>query len=156
MSDVHGDPSGRDNTPKSGDYSTGTEPVLRIRPWGRRVRVEIGGYALAESDAVLALHEKGHGPVLYFPRDSVRMGRLQKSDTRTHCPRKGDAEYYTIAVGSCLERDGVWSYPAPFGAASAIAGFLAFRSDAVDAFDDTGNRVIGPAGCDDCGEEEES
>jgi uncharacterized protein (DUF427 family) len=78
------------------------------------------------------------------------MPRLQKSTATTYCPRKGHASYYSIAVGSCFEPDGVWYYPAPIDAAAQLAGYIAFRSDAVDAFDANGIRVLGPAACADC------
>jgi uncharacterized protein (DUF427 family) len=123
---------------------------LVIRPFPGRIRVEIGGYLLADSDAVLEVRETGRAPALYFPLSSVNLGRLQASTTTTYCPRKGEASYHSIAVGSCWELEAVWSYEAPLRVAKALAGYLAFRGDAVDAFDASGNRMLGPAACTSC------
>jgi uncharacterized protein (DUF427 family) len=124
-------------------------PVL-IRPFGSRVRVEIGGYLLADSDAVLEVIEAGHQPALYFPPSAVKTSRLQETSTTSLCPRKGEATYYSIAVGSCWEPGAVWCYRAPYPGAEALAGYLAFRGDAVDAFSASGQRLLGPAACTRC------
>jgi uncharacterized protein (DUF427 family) len=132
------------------------EAVLSFHTYPGRVQVEIGGYLLAESDEVVEVRERGLGPRLYFPPASVRMSRLTTSSTSTVCPRKGEANYYNIAVGSCFEKDAVWRYESPFESASPLAGYLSFRDDAVDAFDNSGTRLIGPAACTSCDEENES
>lgn len=127
-----------------------TAAVLEVRDHAGRVRVELGGYVLADSDAVLEVREPGHDPVLYFPPESVCMARLQRSATTTTCSRKGQASYYSIAVGSCFEDSAVWYYPSPIDSAAQLAGYLAFRASAVDAFDEAGMRLMGPALCRDC------
>ena len=35
----------------------------------------------------------------YFHRDSIKMDVLEKIEKTTHCPWKGEAEYYNINVG---------------------------------------------------------
>jgi uncharacterized protein (DUF427 family) len=124
--------------------------TVQITPHTGRIRVEMGGYLLAESDAVLEVREQGHSPALYFPPGAVRLGRLKESATSTFCPRKGQAKYHSISVGTCIEEDGVWLYPEPIEAVAELAGYFAFRSDAVDAYDETGARLLGPAQCNDC------
>ena len=44
----------------------------------------------------MLLHESGHQPIYYFPPEDVRADVLEPSDRHTHCPKKGDASYYTI------------------------------------------------------------
>jgi uncharacterized protein (DUF427 family) len=124
--------------------------VLQIRPLHSLVRVEIGGYLLAESEQVLEVREPGNHPVLYFPTQSLRMARLVHSDSTSYCPRKGHASYYSIRVGSCFENDSVWYYSSPIHSAAALADHVAFRAGAVDAFDAMGTRLMGPALCSDC------
>jgi len=51
------------------------------------------GATLAESNNTVVV-EGNH----YFPPDSIRREFFQKSDRHTHCPWKGDASYYDIAV----------------------------------------------------------
>ncbi len=79
-------------------------------------------------DAVLAESqetEQVEGNV-YFPRDSVAMGKLTSSDTQYTCPWKGDAEYFNLELGGETIHDAAWSYPDPKEAARHIAGHLAF------------------------------
>ena len=52
------------------------------------------GVVIAESDQTVVV-EGNH----YFPRDAVWSKYLMRSDTKTHCPWKGDASYYTLDVG---------------------------------------------------------
>ena len=57
----------------------------------RRVRVMFGGETVADSKRAKLMHETGHLPVYYFPREEDRLDLLQESDHATHCPFKGDA-----------------------------------------------------------------
>ena len=60
-----------------------------------------------------------------MPREDVVAG-LTRTDRRTHCPFKGDASYWTVAVdGACLE-NAAWSYEDPIPQSAAIAGHLCF------------------------------
>ena len=51
------------------------------------------GTTIAESDETVVV-EGNH----YFPAASIRREFFQKSDRHTHCPWKGEASYYDIAV----------------------------------------------------------
>src|ERR1022692_2979513 len=73
--------------------------ALYLEPSPKRIRVEVGGETIADSRAVMLLHESGHQPIYYFPPDDVRSDVLEPSDRRTRCPKKGEASYYTIRVG---------------------------------------------------------
>jgi uncharacterized protein (DUF427 family) len=57
------------------------------------VRVEIDGVTVAESTRPRLRFETGL-PVRYdLPRPHVRMERLEPTDTVSHCPYKGRAEW---------------------------------------------------------------
>lgn len=60
------------------------------------------------------------------------MELLEPTSTTSHCPRKGDASYWTIAVGGHRSTDAVWGYQDPIAAVREIAGHVAFYSDRVD------------------------
>ncbi len=90
-----------------------------------------GGAILGESTRALRLEETGHDPVVYFPREDIAMALLEPSDTRTHCPHKGDASYFSLQSKSVLVPDVAWSYESPVEGAEAIAGHLAFYADKV-------------------------
>ena len=51
---------------------------------------------------------------------------MQKSETHSTCPHKGEANYYTIEVGGERNIDAAWYYPKPMGAAASIEGRVAF------------------------------
>ncbi len=91
-------------------------------PSERRVRVELDGRVLAESDRAVALDETGLPTRYYLPRADVRMELLTPSATTSHCPFKGDATYFSAAGAD----DAFWVYEAPSeDDAQPIAGLLA-------------------------------
>src|SRR2546421_5315524 len=85
--------------------------ALYLEPTPKRVRVEVGGEVIADSRRAMMLHESGLQPVYYFPPEDVRSEFLVQSDRHTHCPKKGDASYYTIRVGDSVVEAGAWYYP---------------------------------------------
>lgn len=76
---------------------------------------------IAESDDTVVV-EGNH----YFPADSVNDGYLIDSDTRTVCPWKGTASYFTIEVDGKRNDDAAWYYPTPSNTAQKIQGRIAF------------------------------
>jgi uncharacterized protein (DUF427 family) len=92
----------------------------------RRVRVMLGGEVVADSRRAKLLHETGHLPVYYFPKEDVRTELLEESDRTTHCPFKGEASYWTVKVGDKGAENAVWGYPDPIDSAPPLAGYLAF------------------------------
>lgn len=99
---------------------------IEIRPHVGRVRVEVNGHALADTEAALELSETGHPPVLYLPRADVEMAFLVPSDLVTHCPLKGEARHYSGFFEGTVLENVAWSYETPLPEAAAIAGRLAF------------------------------
>ncbi len=87
--------------------------ALYLEPTPKRIRVEVGGEVIAESTRAMLLHESGHQPIYYFPADDVREEFLEPSDRHTHCPKKGEASYYTIRAGDEVVQAGAWYYPDP-------------------------------------------
>ena len=79
------------------------------------------GAVLAESDKTIVV-EGNH----YFPPDSVNREYLQESSTRTTCPWKGLASYYSVVVDDQPNRDAAWTYPNPKPAAAQIKDHVAF------------------------------
>ena len=116
-------------------------PEHRIEIDAERValRVTWGGELLAETTRGLELREGRYPPVVYVPRDDVRMDRLRRSDHTTHCPFKGDATYFDVAEdlaeasgdASGGQAEIAWSYETPFDQMEAIRDHLAFYPDRV-------------------------
>lgn len=92
----------------------------------RHVRVTVEGAVIAETDRAVLLYETGLPVRAYVPRADVRMDLLRPSDTRTHCPYKGDATYFAPVAGG---DDVAWCYEDPLGEALPAAGHLAFLDD---------------------------
>jgi uncharacterized protein (DUF427 family) len=100
--------------------------ALYLEPTPKRIRVEVGGEVIADSGRAMLLHESGHQPIYYFPPEDVRSEFFERSDRHTHCPKKGDASYYTIRVGDEVIEDGAWYYPEPLPGAPPIKDLIAF------------------------------
>lgn len=79
------------------------------------------GVVVAESDDTVVV-EDNH----YFPANAVKMEYLAPSNTKSTCPWKGLASYYTITVGAEENVDAAWCYPQPKEAAENIQGRIAF------------------------------
>jgi uncharacterized protein (DUF427 family) len=79
------------------------------------------GKVLAESER----YESVEGNV-YFPPQSVRREYLRDSSTRTVCPWKGVAHYYSLEVDGKSNPDAAWYYPEPKAAASKLRDHVAF------------------------------
>ena len=68
-------------------------------PLDQRVKVEVGGEVVAQSDNVIKVAED-HSPVrYYFPRADVAMSKLARTETTSECPFKGTAHYFSIHAG---------------------------------------------------------
>ncbi|MGC9419505.1 MAG: DUF427 domain-containing protein [Rhodovulum sp.] len=93
--------------------------------------VRAGGAVIAESRNALELVEGDLAPVIYFPRADVAMAFLERSDSRTTCPHKGEATYYTLQAKSYDIPDAAWSYESPVEGMEKIAWHLAFHADKV-------------------------
>ena len=85
----------------------------------------LGLVEIARSKRALLLAEAGYSPVVYFPRDDVRTEILSPSDTKTHCPFKGDASYWAAELNGEMTDVG-WYYPRTFDEVSEITGHIAF------------------------------
>ena len=99
---------------------------IRIRKAGGVWSVRSGGAVLGESSNALELSEGDLAPVIYFPRKDIAMAMLDRSEKTTHCPHKGDANYYSIVNKSSVTKDAVWTYENPIEAAESIRDHLAF------------------------------
>ncbi|NNL87313.1 MAG: DUF427 domain-containing protein [Myxococcales bacterium] len=112
-------------------YHKHPEHKVDLIPHTERVRLAAGGESLADSSRCIRVVESNCQPVLYFPRDDVRMERLEKTDHQTHCPFKGDASYYSIRTGDGVLENAVWSYEDPFDEVAGLKDHLAFYADRV-------------------------
>ena len=106
-------------------------PRIRTHPAEGTWVVRADGAIIAESRNALELEEGDLPPVIYFPRGDVAMAFLERTESRTTCPWKGDAGYFAVHTSAGVIMDAAWSYESPVDGAEAIAGHLAFYSDRV-------------------------
>lgn len=99
---------------------------IRVRKVAGTWTVRSGGAILGETTNALELSEGDLAPVIYFPRDDIAMAFLDRTDKTTHCPHKGDANYYSIVNKSSVDENAVWTYENPLDAVAAIKDHLAF------------------------------
>lgn len=97
-----------------------------LEPNGERVRVFVGREEIADSRRTLLVKETKHAPVVYFPREDVRMDLLEPTEHETFCPFKGYASYWTIRAEAGVEENAVWSYEDPFEQVSGLRDYLSF------------------------------
>jgi uncharacterized protein (DUF427 family) len=88
--------------------------------------VRAGGAVLGESKNALELVEGDLAPVIYFPREDIAMAFLDASDSKSTCPHKGEASYFSIETKSETLKDAAWSYENPTDAAAKIKDHIAF------------------------------
>ncbi len=114
------------------DLNKGAHRV-HVEPSPRRVRVEFNGEIIADSRRAVLLRESNLRPVYYFPPEDVRQDLLTPTDLHTRCPYKGEASYWSIAVGDRVAENAVWAYEDPLPGREDIKGHMAFYPDRVDA-----------------------
>lgn len=104
---------------------------ITIRPATGTWVVRAAGAVIGESKDALELTEGDNAPVIYFPRADIAMAFLDKSETTSNCPHKGNATYYAIEAKSGTIADAAWSYESPKDGVTAIKDHLAFYHEKV-------------------------
>ena len=109
----------------------GPDHPITITPNPRRIRVTAGDIVIAETSKALTLKEAKYPAVQYVPREDTNMALLERTDRITHCPYKGDANYYSVKADGKTLDNAIWTYETPFPAMTEISGHLAFYPDKV-------------------------
>lgn len=76
---------------------------------------------IAESNDTVVI-ENNH----YFPASSIKKEYYKDSTTKTHCPWKGQASYFSLEIDGKTNTDAAWYYPETSHAAKPIEGYVAF------------------------------
>ena len=71
---------------------------IRIEPSRRRIRAHVGSHVVADSTGARLAFVERRRPEYYFPRADVDESALVAVEKTTHCPLKGDTEYYDVVV----------------------------------------------------------
>jgi uncharacterized protein (DUF427 family) len=114
----------------------GPDHPITIERNPNRVVVTVAGRVVADTRDALILREAGYPAVHYVPRDDVDMALLERTEHATYCPYKGDCSYFSIPLGGGRSANAVWTYEAPYAAATLIKDYLGFYPDRVDAIEE--------------------
>lgn len=106
---------------------------LRAR---RHLRVEAAGTTLVDTSETTAVYETALAPRLYVAKALVRMDLLEPSATRTYCPYKGSARYWSARIDGRVVPDVAWSYEDPLPESTPLRGLLSFEEGRVEVHHD--------------------
>jgi len=113
-------------------------PQITIEPNPNRVIVRLDGAIIADSTRALVMRAPGTPDQQYIPREDVDMAQLSRTTHATHCPYKGDASYFTLAVDGRVSENAAWSYEAPYPVMAEIRECLAFYPSRVEGIEEIG------------------
>lgn len=100
----------------------------------RPIKVYLKGTLIASTTSSYHLYETSLPCRYYIPATSIAdWSLLQPSATRTQCPYKGEAEYYSILLPNGEKHDDlVWYYDRPLLECTPVTGLLCFYNEKVD------------------------
>ena len=73
-----------------------------------------------------------HYAVIYFPRADVAMDKLKKNTKTSHCPLKGDTEYFDLHSDGVRIDNIAWSYDRTIDIAAALQDRIGFDARLVN------------------------
>lgn len=94
----------------------------------RRLRVEIAGMTLVDTDDTVIVFETTLEPRLYVRPTLVRTDLLRRAATARYCNYKGTATYWSAYIGDFVAENVAWSYDDPPPESRPIVGHFAFDS----------------------------
>ena len=107
---------------------------MRVVPAAATSTASIGDVSVARSDSAVVVKEVGRDVydfVTYFPRSDVDMDALVRIDKTTHCPLKGDTEYFDLMVDGERIAEAAWSYTDTIEVAEVLRDLVAFDASKV-------------------------
>ncbi|MCL4452555.1 MAG: DUF427 domain-containing protein [Candidatus Thermoplasmatota archaeon] len=85
---------------------------IKVSPLKGVIKVTLDGSTLAESRNALELKEDGYDKAYYIPLEDIR-AELIRTETKTVCPYKGRASYYSLKINNIIIEDALWQYADP-------------------------------------------
>jgi uncharacterized protein (DUF427 family)/glutaredoxin len=98
--------------------------LLRARRTPTAGPAWLGDHLLAHSDDVVMVEGNA-----YFPLSAIQPGMLVPTSTRSVCPWKGVASYFSVTVDGVEHPDVAWTYRRPSPLARGVKGRVAFCGD---------------------------
>jgi uncharacterized protein (DUF427 family) len=121
------------------------ERVLYAEPLRRRLRAELGGRTVAQSDDAVLLFEPGRYPVAYFPIEDFDAGALRPADHRSEHADLGETLWFEVVGDTRSAPRGAWQHVSLPQHARILDGKVALAWRAMDAFYEEDERILGHA-----------
>lgn len=121
-------------------------PVI-FEPSGRHVRVQFNGQFIANSQRVMLLRDSAYDIHYAFPEADVDSSALSNEGNAKPSKYKGTQYLFDVHVGDRRAENAAWAYreePAT-DARPDLRGYLFFKWDAMDAWFEEDEQVIGHA-----------
>ncbi len=74
----------------------------------RDIKVSVDGHLIAHTQMSMHLYETGLPVRYYLPLTSVDASVLRPSETKSKCPYKGEAQYWSVELGGKTYEDLFW------------------------------------------------
>ncbi|MFE4727457.1 DUF427 domain-containing protein [Microbacterium sp. NPDC056736] len=97
----------------------------RVERVARRVRIELGGREILDTDDVVRVLETSHPPVYYLPIAAFADGALTHGEGSSFCEFKGGARYFDVRGGGEVRPRAAWTYPRPAAGYEQLADRVA-------------------------------
>jgi uncharacterized protein (DUF427 family) len=121
------------------------ERVLYAEPLRRRLRAELGGSTVVQSDDAVLLFEPGRYPVAYFPLAGFAEGALRQTDHRSEHRDLGDTAWFEVIGATRQAARGAWQHVALPAQAAILGDKVALAWRAMDGFYEEDDRILGHA-----------
>ncbi len=112
---------------------------MRIKKPGKLVAASFNGQTIVESFNTLKMQEAGfdlYDPVYYFPRSEVNTELLEKSDLSTHCPLKGNTEYFHVKWNGQTLENAAFCYAYPnMKETEVLKDYIAFDQNQIQVIE---------------------
>jgi uncharacterized protein (DUF427 family) len=89
------------------------------------------GKVIAESSNTISLSGK-----TYFPHNSLKEQFFEESDSRSHNPQFGIANYYHLHMDNYLKQNAAYYHPAPLPHSKFIQNYVAFNDNDIEIKED--------------------
>jgi uncharacterized protein (DUF427 family) len=119
--------------------------VLYAEPLRRRMRAELDGQTVVESDDAVLLFEPGRYPIAYFPIGDFAKGALRPTDHRSEHDDLGETAWFEVVAGSRHAARGAWQHVALPDHAAILRSKVALAWRAMDGFYEEDERIPGHA-----------
>ncbi|WPH03825.1 Hypothetical protein R9X50_00670800 [Acrodontium crateriforme] len=110
------------------------DPFVRVEilQSERHIKVSIEGTVIAETNTAMHLYETNLPARYYMPLSAIDPKILRPSKTTSHCPYKGDSQYYHVEINGKIFQDIFWYYTNPTLESARIAGLVCPYNEKVD------------------------